>query len=378
VTISTSATSRWPARAAFCAAAIFIGASGAINTVYGWKKGSDLASCVTWAVVAGGVACLFALSWPALIRSCDARRWSAAAMALAALLLSGSYSVTAALGSAAGGRVQAERTETAAMGAQERAQAAYDDAKAALAKLKPSRPLAEMRGLVEAAPCYRRVIVTNGQRVTTCTKPAALLAELGRAQERERLQAALDKAAEQLATAPPSVANSDSRALSRYLAAIGLDVTPDRLNDLLVLLAVLMVECGGGLSLAVGMALAGAPESRQQARADAPRPDSGHPCSPPAAEILAPGAEIGQSERQPHDTPTVRPASVRPLTVQPSGVREWLVEQGGSARTSMRRLASVLGRSPSAVHDELRRLAASGAITMTACPRGTTLALRPN
>jgi hypothetical protein len=44
----------------------------------------------------------------------------------------------------------------------------------------------------------------------------------------------------------------------------------------------------------------------------------------------------------------------------------------------MRRLASVLGRSPSAVHDELRRLQASGALTLAPGPRGTAIALRPN
>ncbi len=44
----------WPARAAYCSAAVFIGASGAINISYGWKKGTDLASCLTWAAVAAG------------------------------------------------------------------------------------------------------------------------------------------------------------------------------------------------------------------------------------------------------------------------------------------------------------------------------------
>lgn len=43
------------------------------------------------------------------------------------------------------------------------------------------------------------------------------------------------------------------------MLAIGLDFTPDRLNDLLVLLAVLMIEAGGGLSLSMGMALGRSP-----------------------------------------------------------------------------------------------------------------------
>ena len=41
------------------------------------------------------------------------------------------------------------------------------------------------------------------------------------------------------------------------MAAIGFEVTADRLNDLLVLLAVMMIEAGGGLSLALAMALSG-------------------------------------------------------------------------------------------------------------------------
>jgi hypothetical protein len=41
----------------------------------------------------------------------------------------------------------------------------------------------------------------------------------------------------------------------------------------------------------------------------------------------------------------------------------------------MRRLASALGRSPSGVHEELRRLVASGLISAACGPRGTVLAL---
>jgi predicted transcriptional regulator len=44
----------------------------------------------------------------------------------------------------------------------------------------------------------------------------------------------------------------------------------------------------------------------------------------------------------------------------------------------MRRLAAEMGRSPSAVHDELRRLVVAGTITMASGPKGTDLALRRN
>jgi hypothetical protein len=119
---------------------MFTAASGTINIVYGWSKGDGLASSLTWAAVAGAVAIVFALSWPALIRSLEARCWPAALICLAALLLAGAYSVMAALGSAAGGRTNAATAEIATAEARNRAQAAYDAASAELTALKPSCP----------------------------------------------------------------------------------------------------------------------------------------------------------------------------------------------------------------------------------------------
>ena len=143
----TAAASPWPARAAYFSAAIFTGASGSINITYGWQKGGDLASSLTWAAVAAAVAIVFALSWPALIRSLEARRWSTALVALVALVLAGSYSVSAALGSAAGGRANAATQETAMADVRTKAQAAYDIAKTELATLKPARPVAELEAM---------------------------------------------------------------------------------------------------------------------------------------------------------------------------------------------------------------------------------------
>jgi hypothetical protein len=106
VTIPIATASPWPARAAYFSASIFIGASGTTNVVYGFSRGDTLATSLVWAGVAGAVAIVFALAWPALIRSVDAKRWSAALISLVALVLAGAYSVTAALGSAAGGRAK--------------------------------------------------------------------------------------------------------------------------------------------------------------------------------------------------------------------------------------------------------------------------------
>src|ERR1700694_1225217 len=124
----SATASPWPARLAYAAALIFIGASGTINVTYGWSKGGDLAGSLVWAAVAGAVAVVFAISWPATIRSIEAKRWSAAPVCFVALALSGSYSVMAALGTPAGGRANAATTETANADARKKAQDAYDAA----------------------------------------------------------------------------------------------------------------------------------------------------------------------------------------------------------------------------------------------------------
>jgi hypothetical protein len=405
--------SPWPARCAYLSSVIFIGASGTTNIVYGFGKGDSLAASCVWASVAGAVAIVLALSWPALIRSVDARRWSAAVISVVALLLSGTYSVTAALGSAAGGRANAAATEAATTDARAKAQAAYDTAKAELDALSTAKPAAELHTLIETAkaelaklPPTRTIAeleallrrgcpanpVLTGQAKGNCVKHDV---ELARAWERQRLtskiaelgkdaskaeerlaaqrsaaRTAMDRASEALANIQPArVANSDAMALTRYLGAIGLEVGPERLNDLLVLLAVIMVEVGGGLSLAVGMALSGPPGSVTAAPASAVSVEPGQPKTTPAhvPDALADAVSVRAGQLRPLVSREVLGAN----TTRGPDLAMWLRQQGGQAETSMRRLASALGRSPSGVHEELRRLVASGVITAASGPRGT-------
>ena len=256
--LTTTAGSRWPARLAYAAAAFFSVASGGTNLIYGWTKGTDTATSLVWAAVSVGVSIVFALSWPAAIVSLDRKQWARALMVLVALVVTGTYSVSAALGSAMGGRANAAAAETATTGARQKNQAAYDAAQAELGTLKPSRSVAELEALVEAAKPQCRIIVLHG-RQTVCTKPAALTAELGRAKRRAELEAKMATAsAELVKTGPARIANSDAVALAAYLQGLGIETSADRINKLLVLLAVLVIECGGGLALAVGMALSDA------------------------------------------------------------------------------------------------------------------------
>jgi hypothetical protein len=411
VIIPIATASPWPARCAHLSAAIFIAASGTTNVVYGFSKGDTLATSCVWAGVAGAVAIVFALTWPALIRSVDAKRWSAAFISLVALLLAGAYSVTAALGSASGGRANATAAETATTDARTKAQAAYDTAKAELdtlaaakpaadiqalietnkvelAKLPASRSMAEVEAVLRAAqrdPARYNCAMINGSMGLSCPK---LDGELARARQRERLQAkiaslvqdagkaeqrhqdqraaaraAMQKAAGALASIQPArVANSDAKALARYLAAVGLHVTPDRLSDLLVLLAVLMIEAGGGLSLALGMALSG-----PSGRAPEPSPDT--PASEARTDRTPPAATTDALPTKPSEQPMA--TTVRPVGAD---IMEWLRTSGGKAE-GVRFLAVQLGRPRSTVSDDCHRLAATGQLTMTRGSRGMVLAL---
>jgi hypothetical protein len=401
-------------RCAYLSATIFIGASGATNLTYGWQKGSDLASSCVWAAVAGAVAIVFALSWPALIRSVDARRYSAALIALAAMLLSGAYCVTAALGSAAGGRANAAATETATTDARAKAQAAYDVAKAELESLTAAKPGAELQSLIETTkaelaklPAGRSVAevealdrrypgrdcgAENGTGRWICQRPDPYAAELARARQRERLAAklallvvdagkaddrlaaqrtaartALERAAAELGRIQPArVANSDAKALTRYLGALGVEVSPDQLNDLLILLAVVMVEFGGGLSLAIGMALSGAPAPEHAERPEQARD----------ATVNAQSAAI-ETLPAPVISSSVQVRSAPAPAVQAADILALVAAAGGALRTTTRRLGAQIGRPAASVHGELRRLAGVGLITLNTDSRGTLITAAP-
>ena len=165
------ACSRWPAR----------------HQSHGWSKGTDTASSLVWAAVSIGVSIIFALWWPALIISLDRRQWAHAATVFVALVVTGTFSVSAALGSAMGGRANAAVEESKLHDQRAKAQAAYDTATAERDGLRASRPPAELEVIVAGAKPQCRVAVQPGSRETVCMKPATLVAELERAEASYRV-----------------------------------------------------------------------------------------------------------------------------------------------------------------------------------------------
>jgi hypothetical protein len=351
----------WPARLTFIAAGLFTLASGGTNLIYGWSKGTETASSLVWAAVSVGVSIIFALSWPAFILSLDRKQWARAAMVLVALVVTGTYSVVAAVGSASGGRMNAAATELATAGSRQRAQAAYDQARTALAQLAPSRTVGEIEALLAIAKPTCRNTTLNGRRDLFCTPNASLVAERARAQRRVELQAQMDRANAALSEAPAHVANTDAKALHRYLGAAGVQMDADRLNDLLTLLAVLVIECGGGMALAVGMSLSEKPLSDQTVH------------SSPGHSTAHTITETPVASKEPSGAHTVHSPTLSSRDRLLAMVRD----ANGALRTGHRALGEALGVSATRAGQLLRDLAADGAIRVRAGKTGSVITLVP-
>ena len=417
MTTPTPAGAIWPARLAYTAAGIFAAASAGTNLIYGWQKGSDLGGSLVWAAVSLAVSIVFSLSWPAFLRCLDNKQWSRAIMVLVALLITGGYSVSAALGSAMGGRANAAMAQKDAADRKTKAQASWDTAKAELDRLMDAKPAAELRRLLEATraelnklPASRSVAELESLIKRGCGSPAALAghvrtacprydAERGIAWERQRLtskieelgneatraerrvseqrekaKASMDAAAAELAKAGPArVANSDAVALAAYLQALGLNIDDERVNKLLALLAVLAIECGGGFPLAVGMSLS---------------TPIGQPLDRPVSTEVAATGRLSTQDRCDggacgHErSSTTSTVSAGPLDTRvqvDAGVQllGLLKKSGGVLVCGQRSIAVALGWSKSWTNVVLHELARAGLVSLTTARTGTVVRLVP-
>lgn len=415
--LHTDASASWQSRIVYIAAALFTLASGAINVIYGWQKGTDLPTSLVWSAVSLAVSAVFAFSWPALLISLDRKQWTRVPILLVALLVTGTYSVSAALGSASGGRTNAAAKERSTTDARNKAQKAYDDAQAELAAIPPSRPTTELQVLITAAeaelaalPATRSVAqmqqllaqrfgqdcaAVNGSLQVVCPRAGQWQAELNHALQRQKLSTTIADLRAELARserrqklkedAEAAVAkiervgvakksNTDADAVATYLQALGINVQPDTVNRLLVLLAVIMIECGGGLALAVGMAL-NDPAVRsvsadrvnvQGNRTLSERPNAGvNDHARPSAEKLR---EIIHLDRSPAlDDRPERSAHDRVLSV--------LNEKGGVLFGSQGVLGASFGWSKSRMNEVLHELEAAGRVKLQTSRQGTAVRL---
>jgi hypothetical protein len=207
------------------------------------------------------------------------------------------------------------------------------------------------------------------QRERLTTSIAMWTAEIERAdqrrvEQREKAKAAMDKAAAELATTGPAkVANSDAVALSSYLQGLGLNIDADRANKLLVLLAVLVIECGSGLALAVGMALG----------------DSSRHATETPKRYGVPTARRAVSQGVPsacHQAfPAFQSRSAQQQQEQPEPLDQRLlrliVERGGILIAGQREIGRLIGVSASHAHRLLHDLFGAGVISLAPGRTGT-------
>jgi hypothetical protein len=184
-----------------------------------------------------------------------ARRYLAAAVYALGL----AFTAIAALGSQHGGRSMNEATATALTGERSRLESAYRRADTALGKLPATRPVAVVQAELDGVLKDPRLNDCRGWlqnsrlRATCIERVEPLRAELANANERQRLTGELASTSEALAGLTiGKPANADADSLGRYLEALGVTVTRERLADLLNLLTVASVELAGGIALALG------------------------------------------------------------------------------------------------------------------------------
>jgi hypothetical protein len=214
----------------------------------GFARGATVPEAVLWAG-AGVALALCSLG------GISTRR----ALAVCVYALGLAFTAIAALGSQHGGRALNEATAAALTGERGRLEAQYKRADAAIAKLPATRPTAVVQAELDAVlrdprlnGCYGW-LENSRLRAVCVERVEPLRTELANATERKRLTGELATTSEALGSltvAKP--ANADADSLGRYLEALGVNISRDRLTDLLNLLTVASVELAGGIALALG------------------------------------------------------------------------------------------------------------------------------
>jgi hypothetical protein len=374
----------------FFAALLLGGASLVTAVTYAANRGTDDTSTAVWSAVglAAGLITLLAPSEAA--RAVASRHWGRATSATLAALLCGSFAIAGALGSASSGRNHAVATAESSTNERTRQLATYTRITADLTALTPARPAAELRAMIK--PLDARIgtadcgnWVRNLDVRAACANRNTLQVELARADRRVDLDQQLATAMSALSTAgaPPVEANADAKALAGYLKILGYSVDAATLNDLLTILAVLVVEVGGALALGLARGTQMSQTVTPATAASVPRSTVPAMAAPIAANDLegvpaAPGlaGTLGPAARGLATTATV-PAYNH--TDDESVVSLRIIEaaraSGGTLQTSVRRLASQVAAPKTTVHRALMLLAAAGALELATSPAGTLVKL---
>jgi hypothetical protein len=290
------------------------------------------------------------------------------------IALCGTYSFTAAIGASAGQRLKSAAAQTDSDGARKRLRAAYDDANAELKNLAPTSSVAELDAKIVAlkqTPGANNCTKIDGpisKRV--CLEASALEVERARSKRRQELQTAMAEASSHLSQlGPAKLANTDAAAIQSYLEVAGVKISVDALNRWLALLAVALVEFGGGLAFALASIL--------RERVAIPAVQIEAPSNPPKAKAVDTDEKAKKIEAKPSLKLVSSRKTPRKSARADFGERMLALvkERGGELYAGHRPLAKALGCSTANVGKVLRSLSDAGHVTVQATKMGTVVRL---
>jgi hypothetical protein len=362
-----------------------------IATASGYARNADLPSQISWAIVGAASVAISFYAPSALRQALRASNKASAAALTAAYTLALLMCVATALGSASGNRQNASSSAQSASDAQNRAQASYDTAQVELARMPVTRSQAEITAeiarvnvRIDGANCSSWVKDSDARKV--CSQRDVLNIELARATRKTTLHAESANAAAILDIKPTTPANSDATAIAAYLAAIGINTSPDTVSKWLVLLAVALLDIAPGLLLSAIAApraqqvqsqaadlLIATPSGVQHAVTQPTTPDGNAPVQSPLKPM-----PINPSNT--HKTPvitSVQPANQSSPALTIERLKRQIAESliAGPKSVSQRQLASELNASVGSVNTAIRELASNGKLNVRADRFGTKLEL---
>lgn len=165
---------------------------------------------------------------------------------------------------------------------------------------------------------------------------------------------------------PPKVVNSDAQAIVHFLNSLGYEPTVGQVNTALALLSVLLIEMGGSVSLAVGIALSGDNKPSESPSVK----DEEKPLSPPVP-LVAPEPKKDGHLKGLHEVP--KQALVDPFM----SVRDQLLSDvngnKGGLRSTYEGLGTRYGVTATRIGQIVRELKKEGLVRVRSSRNGTTI-----
>jgi hypothetical protein len=253
--------SAYPARIAFASGLLITGASILTNISSAIQKMPDLSSQIIAGSIAAACAGLVSISLASAVKSLKARDFGTATIAALIFSLTATFSVTSALGVIGAPRIGAADIQAAQKDERKRIVEARERALAELGTISAStRSAAELNSAmlnILAQPGVNGCVVIDGPQTR---KFCGILASLKSEQEAYTRRSALNGTitrldAELASMAAPKVANGDAVSIVALAAVFGVKVEVATVNAALMILAVLILELGGGVAFTLAQSL---------------------------------------------------------------------------------------------------------------------------